>query len=548
MRVYGDHARTVAPGPALRALADVLAAEGATPDAFVDAAALVQGLIDAEFRARGEIDARSPLADVLMAELTWLARAMLDGATPDAAAWRALAGRVPPGQVAAKLAESFAFYALDARAPAQAARAAGLGPQTTVIGLRSIGVALAAVAAASARAPPPITVRPIGEPFTRRLNLGPELEAELARAPGVVAVADEGPGLSGSSFLAAAEALAVAGVMRERLVLLPSHDDGPGGEASDAALGLFREARVHAPPPPDLAAVAAGAADLIGATSALPEEIGGGAWRARLYADDAEWPAVARQWERRKLFVRTDRGQFLLKWAGFGEDARGKLARARRLAGAGLSPRALDLRDGWLVQPWVEGRPLAAADPPPLAELARMLALRAAEFPAAEDEGASAEALADMTRVNVGEALGSCAGGAAADAVARGLAGPAAPRVVIDGRLHRHEWLRTADGRTLKTDALDHARAHDLIGAQEIGWDVAGAAVEWDLAAPQIGHLAAAAGALQERLPALELAYLAFQLGRAAFAHAMAADDPAEQARLLRERDRYAARLRTHVA
>ena len=39
----------------------------------------------------------------------------------------------------------------------------------------------------------------------------------------------------------------------------------------------------------------------------------------------------------------------------------------------------------------------------------------------------------------------------------------------------------TPDGRLLKTDALDHHAGHDLIGCQDITWDIAGATVELDL-------------------------------------------------------------------
>ncbi len=548
MIVYGDHARRHAPRPALRALADALAAEGATPDALVDAAALCQGLIDAEFQARGEIDARSPMSDALTAELTRLAGALLHGGAPDAAAWRGLADTVPPEPVSARLAEGFAFYALDPRAFARSARDAGLGPGTTVIGLRSIGTALGAVVAAACGAPPPITVRPTGPPFRRRLSLRAELQGELAAARGAVAVVDEGPGLSGSSFLAVAETLAAAGVARERLVLLPSHPDGPGAEAPDDARRLFGEARVHAPPSPGLAEVAASVADLIGGALGAPEELGGGAWRERLYADLAEWPASALHGERRKLRVRTDRGVFLLKWAGLGEDGRAKLARGGALADAGLSPPVLGLREGWLVQRWIEGRPLGPPDPPPLAELTALLALRTRAFPAGADDGASSAALAEMARVNVGEALGPQPAAAAEACVARGLAGAAPARVMVDARLHRHEWLRTDDGRVLKTDALDHARGHDLIGAQEIGWDVAGAEVEWDLPAGDVRRLAEATGASAERLPALCTAYLAFQLGAAQMAAEALAYAPDEQRRLAAARDRYAARLMRELA
>ncbi len=544
MWVYGDHARTVAPREALAATADALAGPDVAHDlldVFVDAAAVAQALIDAEFEARGGRDARSPVSDALMAALTGLARALLGEAAADPAPWRALAGCVPASPVPARLAESFAFYALDPRVFAATARAVGLGPDATVVGVRSIGTALAAVVAAAAGAPPPVTVRPTGEPFARRLTLAPALCAELARAPGPVVVVDEGPGLSGSSFLAVADALAAAGVGRERLVLLPSHGQGPGAQASDAARALFAAARTAAPVLPRPAEVAAAFTDLTGPAIEPAVELGGGGWRARVYAREADWPAVNAPWERRKVWVRAEHGAFLLRWAGFGAEARDKLARAGRLADAGLSPPVTALRDGWLAAPWIDGRPLGPRDAPPLAELAAGLRLRAGWL--APDAGASAETLAEMARVNVGEALGAAAGGRAAGRIAAALAGPAPPAVWIDGRLHRPEWIRTPDGRTLKTDALDHARAHDLVGCQEIGWDVAGVAVEWELAPADTTALADAAGAPLARLPGLELAYLAFHLGVAASAAEAQGHDPDEQARLRREQHRYAQRL-----
>ena len=549
MWVYGDHAREVAPREALAALADTLAAlpsgpdrPGALADAFVDASALAQALIDAAFDARGGVDARSPLADALMAALTGLARALLGEAAADPAPWRSLAPRVPPGPVCARLAEGHAFYALHPLAYARAARAAGLGPDARVIGLRSIGTGLACVAAAAVGAPPPVTVRPTGPPFARRLSLAPALHDELAAAPGPVAVVDEGPGLSGSSFLAAADALAEAGVGRERLVLLPSHDHGPGAEAPPAARDLWRTAR-RATAEPDLVRELSSAfADLTGPATAPLRDVSGGAWRRQAYAAEADWPAVDTFGERRKFRLDAERGPCLVKWAGLGADARAKLGRGRALSEAGLCPPVTALRDGWLLRPWAEGRPLGTADAAPLEALARALALRAG-LDAPGVGGASAADLAEMTRVNVTEALGAAVGARASERVARGLAGAPPPRVWIDGRLHRHEWLRTPDGRTLKTDALDHARAHDLIGAQEVGWDVAGAAVEWDLAPAEVAALARSAGAPADRLPALETAYSAFQLGAAASAAASHGHDPAERGRLRRGQDRYARRL-----
>ena len=51
----------------------------------------------------------------------------------------------------------------------------------------------------------------------------------------------------------------------------------------------------------------------------------------------------------------------------------------------------------------------------------------------------------------------------------------------VDGRMHPWEWIVGRDGALVKTDALDHHQAHDLIGCQDAAWDLAGAAIEFDL-------------------------------------------------------------------
>jgi hypothetical protein len=95
-------------------------------------------------------------------------------------------------------------------------------------------------------------------------------------------------------------------------------------------------------------------------------------------------------------------------------------------------------------------------------------------------------------------------------------------RVVTDNRLHRWEWLRLPDGRLMKTDALDHATAHDLIGCQNIAWDVAGGIVEFDLTDEQAEALCRAVEAeapLDHQLLTFCLpCYIAFQIGYWTFA------------------------------
>ena len=569
MIVYGDAVRRLAPAAELKRLAGRLAAVGAAPAGlrrhaaltavFVDAAALAQALLDAEFATLGA-DGDTPLHAAAMAWLLALAHAV-------DASWRG-AGRAPsgatitapvglvtaatPARVDARVAEGFAHYALYPEGHAAAARAAGLDSEARVLGLRSIGAGLAAMAAA-AGAPAPATARPVGHPFDRALSLDDGLRARIAAdAARIWAVADEGPGLSGSSFGAAMAALEAAGVKPERIVLLPGHLGllggvaGPERRARYAAarrvcVGLEGWAGAASPLP-----LANWAQDLAGPAVAPLEDVGGGAWRAHLVADPADWPPADPARERRKLRLTTAQGRFRLKFAGLGAVGEARGAGAQALHAAGLGPPALGLRHGWLVEPWLEGaRPLART-PVDLAQAAARvgdhLAFRARAFPAEPWEGADLATLWAMARANAAEALGEPA--AAGLNPWRGRLTDLAQgshRVAVDGRLHIWEWLRLPDGRVLKTDAVDHDRAHDLIGCQDIAWDVAGAAVELELDGPALADLARRLGVPRPRLNFYQLAYLAFQLGT--WTQARDGQHGEEAARTGRHCDRYAVRL-----
>jgi hypothetical protein len=156
-----------------------------------------------------------------------------------------------------------------------------------------------------------------------------------------------------------------------------------------------------------------------------------------------------------------------------------------------------------------------------------------------------------MAQVNIAEAFGESAGLALAGWPPRRPALPShLTRVQTDNRLQAFEWLALPGGGWLKADAVDHACAHDLIGAQDIAWDVAAAVVEFALTPAESARLCAGVedhgGRVDtEILAVYRLCYLAFQLG----AYTMAAQShghwPQEQARLAAARDRYAGGLKT---
>jgi hypothetical protein len=150
-----------------------------------------------------------------------------------------------------------------------------------------------------------------------------------------------------------------------------------------------------------------------------------------------------------------------------------------------------------------------------------------------------------MARHNAAEALG-------ADLTRRldgwraalpGLASSVRP-VETDNRLHAWEWLVLPDGRIVKTDAVDHHAGHDLVGCQDIAWDVAGAAVELAMDGAAGRRLRDVVAQETGRPPDpqltawLEICYSAFQLGATTMA-GQATGEHEESARIRRQADRY---------
>jgi hypothetical protein len=182
------------------------------------------------------------------------------------------------------------------------------------------------------------------------------------------------------------------------------------------------------------------------------------------------------------------------------------------------------------------------------------LGYRASHFGGApEHSGASLRTLWEMARHNVAQALG-------AELATRLEAWE--PRLArmsrtvrgmeTDNKLHPWEWLRLPDGRILKADGVDHAWGHDLVGCQDLAWDLAGAAVEWGLTQDEQSALSEVVAHHGGTLPEPEvlrfhvLCYRAFQLGHHTLAaSALEGSVPEEATRLRRAAKRYGEALRT---
>jgi len=424
-----------------------------------------------------------------------------------------------------KIPEGFAFYALYPEQYCAAAlhyleeqgRPAGA---VLVVGLRSIGTTLSAVVGAVLRAAGVVhrrvTVRPHGHPFARTVELG-----GMSSKADAALIVDEGPGLSGSSFYAAARALEAHGIPLERQALFSAHGAPPGAQASDEVRAFWQYARRYAAANHESAISPAGsllatlAAELerhFASPLASLRDISGGAWRTAASTDRAAWPAAYPAFERPKLLAQLSDGRrLLLKFYGqvLCPDPSAELVRwsdraaEQRIAEGGTRVERIH---GYLVRPWFEGQILTRADKSPalLSALAEFLAARPWQR-------------------------------------RRAAKNPADAYYGCSGRLAPEDWIRSANTALRKLPETLQGYDHTAIDAQPLGWDLAGAIVEWDLSEPEARRLLALFSG-RSALP-IELGDLVEHVRRYAQFHAERAAFCAQQAT-----DEDAARLRAECA
>lgn len=377
----------------------------------------------------------------------------------------ALAGAPVPDQIAISPPEGFAYYALHPLAYADVLKEISLRHESVVvIGIRSIGTTLSAITAAAARAgglrAQRFTIRPAGHPYNRHTELSVEqlqLVSGFIKANADFLIVDEGPGLSGSSFLSVAEALIRAGVNDDRITLVCGHqpdldalctDDGP------RRARRFRWLAVSpAPRKPE-------AAEFF---------VGGGRWRNHLLADPSTWPASWIALERPKYLSGDGSHPQLFKFLGLGHYGEEAWRREQQVAAAGFSVVPRREAHGFVSYDWVAGRPLSTEDltEDGLRHLAAYCSFRAQEFAAEWVNLDALRQMAEHNALNMGMGMEQC--------LRLKLERP----VIADGHMHPHEWLRTSDGKILKTDCGIHGDDHFFPGPTDIAWDLAGAIVEW---------------------------------------------------------------------
>ena len=433
-----------------------------------------------------------------------------------------------PESLTVSIPEGFSYYALHPLDYADLLSENAIDtPAAAVVGIRSIGTTLSAIVRAwfELRQIPAerITVRPTGHPFDRRLSLSERDRQWIMRGvqqQAMFFVVDEGPGLSGSSFLAVAEALLRAGVSAERIVLLPSSTPNLSALfASDAAprWGRFKtlplKSTLHVP-------------------SEAKHDFGCGEWRRNVFAREQDWPGVW-PWTERRKFLSANR-RTLYRFDGHGHYGKAVRDRAQLLAEHGWGPATSVAGDGFSACPWIFGETPRHADRDTVLHLARYCAFRAAHF---ELPAASSDELEHMTAANLERALG----------IPQSVTLPIERPVLADARMMPHEWIATPDRRLLKVDAASHGDDHFYPGPTDIAWDLAGVIVEWKLDDEASELLVSeykriSGDSIEARLPGYLIAYCAFRLGFTLSAgHSMS--DEAESARFRQDAGKYREKL-----
>jgi hypothetical protein len=428
--------------------------------------------------------------------------------------------------------EGFAYYSLH---PLDFADLADTVEVTSgfaaIIGIRSIGTTLSAVVQAALRKRgiyvQRITVRPTGHPYDRRTYLTSDdlrFLAALHSHRADFLVVDEGPGMSGSSFLSVGDALLSAGVPRAQISFLCSRRPDPVSlTASNAATrwpayrSYCTRNNTHLPP-----------------NAAI--YIAGGIWRASVFADEELWPASWLQMERLKFL--SPQRDLLFKFEGLGRFGQAVHDRSILIADAGYGPRPIAFDQGFGIFPMLHGRTLSAADVTPtvLQRLAEYCAFRVCALPVPTPSTAD---LQTMMRFNLAEEFGPDAASGVAQLEIK-------HPVFCDGRMLPHKWIQTSD-RVMKVDAAAHGDDHFFPGPTDIAWDLAGVIVEWNLLPDAAlffldAYRRASGDDAQKRLPSYLLAYSIFRTAYCKMASAsMRCTD--EEKRLARDYQRY--RLQT---
>jgi hypothetical protein len=498
-------------------------------------------LLDLLLRA-GELECA--LADAVSANLSLvasvtddLANALVAGLPVDE---RYLARKIsavePPEYVTVTATEGFAYYALHPLDFVDVIKRVQLRSSLVgVIGIRSIGTTISAVVQAALREQgihaERTTIRPYGHPYDRDAKFDDHQArwiTSLCSRQAEFFVVDEGPGMSGSSFLSVGDALLSSGVQRPAISFLGSRMPDPHSLTAPHAAARWPSFRAHYTQP----------------TRYLPQEadkyVAGGIWRAEAFTSEDDWPASWLQMERLK-FLSKDR-QTLFKFEGIGRFGVAVYDRAQKIHNAGFGPMPMEREEGFGAYRMLHGRLLTEADSDSfvLQRLAEYCAFRSTSMHVSHNPTPE---LQTMLRFNAQEEFGVNLPDEISELrVER--------PVIADGRMLPHKWIE-ADGALIKVDSATHGDDHFFPGPTDIAWDLAGTIIEWNLDYSRARYFLDCYRRRSQdnpdpRLPAYLLAYSVFRMAYCKMAAAASKGVP-EELRLVRGYARYRSHAKHYV-
>jgi hypothetical protein len=433
------------------------------------------------------------------------------------------------GSVRLSRPEGFAFYALHPLDFVDTLKQHNESPcAAAIVGIRSIGTTLSATVrtcfAGKGIPAERTTVRPQGHPFAREVMLTDaqrKLLRRLLSQNATFYVVDEGPGFSGSSFLATAEALVATGVPPSKITLMCSTKPNLSALLARDAATRWKAFKTL----------------VVQTGTRIPSEardfFGAGMWRGRCFPNPSEWPASWVQNERLKYL--SEDGRMMFRFDGLGHYGAELRSRYAGVGEAGFGPICDHAGNGFTSFPMLSGRPLRMVSQRALMRAAEYCAFRA---DACAAEVLSTDSLEHMARINAERGLGCCLGENFRLEVVR--------PVIADGKMMLHEWLES-DGELLKLDSAAHGDDHFFPGPTDIAWDLAGTTIEWSLDDGQSELFLSLYRNLSGddarlRLRSYQLAYGAFRMGYSKMG-ALAMQGSEEESRLWREYDCYRRKL-----
>jgi len=473
--------------------------------AFDDRSSLIEALVVSGQAESSLADSSSLAAEALTRITDVLAESLVAGTRFDGAQLsRQLetAAEHFPRCLRVSSPEGFAYYALHPEDFADAIRTEPHPGPMAMVGIRSIGTVLSAIAAAAARkqgsTASRITVRPTGHPYDRQIRLTDPQRRWIRRGRergSRFLVLDEGPGLSGSSFISVGESLIEEGVGPGSITFIGTRDPDPAELCAPDARRRWSRFRWKK------------ATSRIHERFSSSRSLSAGAWRELFLDKVADWPPCWPEMETAK-FLSSD-GNSIFKFEGFGSFGTAAREGANTLCQRGFGPQIENGGEGMNAYAMIQGQPCTRSQLSTslLEHLAEYCAFRRSAFPAPRHNSAAIE---EMVRFNFKQQS------------ARELEIPAGVfesdhPAYVDSRMQPHKWIASRDGRILKIDACTHGNDHFLPGPADILWDLAGAIVEWDMDrhAEQsfIGKYYDLIGAKKDlRLPFFVLAYTVFRM------------------------------------